>query len=225
MSSPCAEGAVCVRDVCRPRRSEGQACEQDVECGPGLFCHLERRVCEAQRGVTSPAPMIATSSTAPRPCSAQIVSAPSRSTDARAAPARAQGSVCEAVTGVTARSVVHFEVGADCAEDCSCGPLGACVNLQCVDQANSTQSALETATACKVWRVGGALSPPRGELSASRIRREDRAQVLEEARLTFNATVSRPSSRSTVGHAMVDRDQGSLRSRPRASWSRRASTR
>ena len=132
---PCAEGAVCVRDVCRPRRSEGQACEQDVECGPGLFCHLERRVCEAQRGVDAPCAddrdivdCAETLFCADRVCTEQI--------DRRTgSPCEAQGSVCEVGNWCDGSFCRAFlEVGADCAEDRSCGPLGACVNLQCVDR-------------------------------------------------------------------------------------------
>ena len=130
---PCVAGAVCVRDVCRPRRSEGQACEQEAECGPGLFCHLERRVCERQRGVNAPCAddrdLIDCSEhlfCADRVCTEKI--------DRRTgSPCVEEGSVCAPgnwCDGSFCRQ--HLVAGDACAEDDSCGPLGACLNLACV---------------------------------------------------------------------------------------------
>ncbi len=129
---PCVEGAVCVRDVCRPRRSAGEACEQDVECGPALFCHLERRVCEAQRGVNAPCAddrgirdCAENLYCADRVCTAKI----ERLTGS---PCVQEGSAClegNWCDGEFCRR--YLETGAACSEDFSCGPLGACVELSC----------------------------------------------------------------------------------------------
>ena len=129
---PCVEGAVCVRDVCRPRRAEGQACEQDAECGPHLFCHLERRVCEAQRGANDPCADDRDLTDcqenlycADRVCTTKIV----RQTGS---PCVDEGSVCAPgnwCDGSFCRN--YLSRGDACAEDHSCGPLGACVNLVC----------------------------------------------------------------------------------------------
>ncbi len=128
----CEADAVCVRDVCRPRRPEAHACEQDTECGPGLFCHLSNRVCEAQRGEDAPCAddrgirdCAEHLFCADRVCTAPIM----RRTGS---PCVEMGSVCEVgnwCDGQFCRA--YLAVGTACSEDFSCGPMGACIDLAC----------------------------------------------------------------------------------------------
>ena len=139
---PCAVDAVCVRDVCRPRRPEEHACEQDVECGPGLFCHLTRRKCEAQRDVDEPC----ADDRGIRDCAEHLFCADRVCTAAvmrrTGSPCVEMGSVCEEgnwCDGQFCRALL--QTGEACAEDFSCGPMGACIDLACAPRG-------EAAAAC-----------------------------------------------------------------------------
>ena len=129
---PCASGSVCVRDLCRPRRAEGAACEQDVECGPGLFCHLERRQCEAQRGEDAPC----ADDQGIRDCAEHLFCADRVCTAAiersEGNPCAQEGSVCNPGTWCDGQFCrAWLPEGGNCAEDVSCGPQGACLDNVC----------------------------------------------------------------------------------------------
>jgi hypothetical protein len=134
---PCQVGSVCVRDLCRPRRGSGQACEQDTECGPGLFCHLERRVCEAQRGENEACAddrglrdCREDLYCADRVCSAPVLRQVG-------SPCVDNGSLCEVGSWCDGQFCrANLESGDACAEARSCAPVSACIALQCTPRSS-----------------------------------------------------------------------------------------
>lgn len=135
--SRCGFERACVRGrdgtyLCRPRRPLEHACESDLECGPGLFCHPERAQCEAQR----PPRDVCHGDPDIDDCRYDAVCVSGICTSGVAVDeddlCDEPDRLCPASTFCSSTSCLAIKgVGEACSEDAACGAAGACVGGFC----------------------------------------------------------------------------------------------